>query len=192
MHGKIKKLFVTSVLVFAVLVTGCEKEEATEFQEISVDELDEEGVSSDETEIPETIFVHVCGKVKAPGVYELPVGSRIYEAIEAAGGTTADAAADSLNQAQLLTDGEQLYVPSKEEVEIQNADGTVSSDGRININKASKEELMTLSGIGEAKADAIIRYREQQGGFKSIEEIMEIEGIKEGVFHKIENQITVS
>lgn len=195
MRRKVKRLFVLTVLTMAVLLAGCKGEEETEFQEISAEELDEKGTSGDEEEAlekEESIFVHVCGQVKSPGVYELPAGSRIYEAIEAAGGLTKAAKEDSLNQAQILEDGQQLYVASEEEAKAQNSAGSISTEGKVNINKASREELMTLSGIGEAKADAIIRYREQNGSFKSIEEIMEIEGIKEGVFHKIEDQITVS
>ena len=183
--------FVVFIIVFSTLLTGCSESRESGFQEISADELDEEGVSSEDN-TTEKIFVHVCGEVKNPGVYELDAGSRVYEALEAAGGLTKNAADDSINQAELLNDGQKLEVVSKQEQKSQN-DGTGMTDvGKVNINEASKEELMTLSGIGEAKADAIIRYRETNGHFQSIEEIMEIEGIKEGVFRKIEEKITTS
>ena len=144
----------------------------------------------------ETLVVHVCGQVLTPGVYELPAGSRIYEAIEAAGGLGQEAAPEGLNQAAKAMDGQQIYVPSASEV----AEGTVSpagvnggslQDAKVNINTAGEEELMTLTGIGEAKAAAIIRHREENGAFEAIEELMEISGIKEGVFEKIKEQITV-
>lgn len=182
------------IVVCSILVSGCNKTEEAAFQEISFEEVDEEGTSEGEemNEAAETIFVHVCGEVNHPGVYELDAESRVYKALEAAGGMTKAAAEEALNQAEILSDGQQLYVPSEAECMKQSAQTGTSDDGKININKASKEELMTLSGIGESKADAIIRYREENGNFKSIEEIMEIEGIKEGVFHKIEEGITAS
>lgn len=199
MHKNLKICCMVSIIVLSVVLSGCEKSEDAEFQEISLEELEEEGtsgveenVSVDTDEESGKIYVHVCGKVKNPGVYELDSGSRIFEAIEAAGGMTNKIAENAINQAQLLSDGQQVYVPSREEIQNQNDEPAIMDNGKVNINKASKEELMTLSGVGEAKADAIIRYREENGNFKSIEEIMEIEGIKEGVFRKIEDQITVS
>lgn len=182
------------ILVFlmgAVLLAGCGKEEIS-FQEVTAEELDEKGVSGESTEAEEMIYVHVCGQVANPGVYKLSKGSRVYEAIEAAGGLRKEAASEFLNQAQILEDGQQLAVPSKEELKNQEMSGGIGADGKVNLNKATKEELMTLPGIGEAKADAIIRYRDEQGGFQSIEELMEIEGIKEGVFEKVKHQITAS
>lgn len=186
---------IVSIVVLGVFLPGCEKQEEAGFQEVSLEELDEEGISAEQklSEAgPEKIFVHVCGEVKRPGVYELYAGSRIFEAIKEAGGITKAAAETSINQAEMLSDGQQLYVPSKEEIENQKNGTGMTGDGKVNINKASKEELMTLTGIGEAKADAIIRYREEKGNFDSIEDIMEIEGIKEGVFRKIQDRITVS
>ncbi len=179
------------VLILIALQSGCEKEQELLLEDIQLEETEREGVPDESEKLEESkIFVHVCGEVKKPGVYELEPGSRIYEAIEQAGGTTPQAAKDSLNQAEVLEDGQKIYVPSKKELAEQESKGM--TDGKVDLNQASKEELMTLSGVGEAKADAIIQYRQQQGGFDSIEEIMEIEGIKEGVFGKIKDQITVS
>jgi len=179
------------MLLSILLLAGCE-EENTDFQEVSLEELEDKGVSEEGTGDSENIFVHVCGQVNVPGVYELPAGSRVYEAVLLAGGFTEKAAEDAMNQAQVLEDAQQLYVPSKEELEKAQTNVGTDSEGRVNLNHATREELMTLPGIGEAKAEAIIRYRNQQGDFRTIEEIMEIEGIKEGVFRKIEDQITVS
>lgn len=182
------------LMICSLSVSGCQASEEDSFQEISSEEVDEEGTSIDEEpdEEPDKIYVHVCGEVKCPGVYELDANSRVYMALEAAGGATKAAVCDALNQAEILSDGQQIYVPSREEYMKQNNHEDVSPGGKLNINRASKEELMTLPGIGEAKAEAIIRYRKENGNFKSIEEIMEIEGIKEGVFHQIEGEITAS
>lgn len=196
MQRILKIFYIVSIIMLSLSLTGCNESEETEFQEISAEELDEKG-ASDETDMvkdeekTEKIFVHVCGEVNNPGVYELKAGSRVFEALDAAGGVTKDAADDSVNQAEVLSDGQQLEILSEEQMSRNELTETFDS-GKMNINKATKEDLMTLSGIGESKADAIIRYREENGNFNSIEEIMEIEGIKEGVFRKIEEQITTS
>ena len=155
--------------------------------------------------------VHVCGAVKSPGVYELTSDSRLYEAIQMAGGFTDEAAGEALNQAEKIEDGSRIYVPTKEEAKagtenngtfVQNADNEKTdatkstdagstADGKVDINTAGKDELMTLSGIGEAKADAIIRYRDEHGKFQKIEDLMEVEGIKDGVFQKVKDQIKI-
>lgn len=128
------------------------------------------------------ICVHVCGEVKKPGMYYMAPESRVNDAIEAAGGFTEIAREASVNLARSLQDGEQLYVCSVSE-EI--------SDGRININLASKEQLMQLPGIGESKAEAIVAYRNQHGSFMAVEDLLKIEGIKDGVLEKIKDKITI-
>ena len=190
---------IVTIIVLSILISGCGKSQDTGFQEVSLENPDEKGASGEketvlakDTERVEKIYIHICGEVKHPGVYELNAGSRIFEAVEAAGGFTKKAAQHSVNQAQILSDGQQLYIFSDDEVQNQSAENQGKDQGKVDINRASKEELMTLPGIGESKADAIIRYREERGGFSSIEAIMEIEGIKEGVFRKIEDQITAS
>lgn len=145
----------------------------------------------------QTVFVYVCGAVESPGVYELRADARVFEAISLAGGITEEAAPDAVNQARVIVDGEQIYVPTVEEAASQTAGvgettGTKGTENaKVNINTAGKEELMTLTGIGEAKADDILKYREEHGGFGSIEELMQISGIKEGVFNKIKDDITI-
>ena len=162
------------------------------------------------------IFVYVCGAVQAPGVYGLKEGARLYEAIACAGGVREDAAEESVNQAQAVADGERLYIPTDEEVrqgleEFLNAgvpvgdegigsmsDGSgtgVSGDGgagKVNINTASREELKTLNGIGDTRAESILSYRELNGPFQTIEDLMKVDGIKEGVFDKMKDSITVN
>ena len=177
------------ICIFAMLLSvGCRAEdEEIKLEEAVVQEEDPAESPAENTHI----FVYVCGCVNAPGVYELLPDSRLYEAIEAAGGMTEEAAAVCLNQAEKLTDGQKIYVPSVEEAAVPEGQGQ-SDDGRLNLNTATKEELMTLPGIGEVKAEAIIRYREEKGSFASVEELKEVEGIKEGVFEKVKDQIKVS
>ena len=147
------------------------------------------------------VYVYICGEVAAPGVYELSKDSRIYEAVDAAGGFTENAARESVNLASKVSDGMQITIYNKEEAALLPAgsgsavgntgQGGTSGSGLVNLNTATKEELMTLKGIGEAKAEDIIRYREKSGGFKKIEDIMKISGIKEAGFQKIKDNITV-
>ena len=154
-----------------------------------------------ETEAMDPAFVvHVCGEVVNPGIYELPAGSRIYEAVKAAGGFTENAEEESVNLASPIEDGVQIRIYSKEEAETLAAgaapfDGfEASGEGKepvVNLNTATKEELMTLSGIGESRAEDIIRYREENGGFQNIEDIMKVPGIKDAAFQKIKDRITV-
>lgn len=136
-----------------------------------------------------TLCVYVCGAVNTPGVIYLDEGSRICDAIKEAGGIKGDADINVLNQAEKITDGQKIYVPLKGENYIAYADEPKSS--LININTAGVNELLTLPGIGESKANAIIAYRNDNGGFKKIEDIMNIGGIKEAAFNKIKDNICV-
>lgn len=149
------------------------------------------------------LYIYVCGAVYQPGVYMLPEGSRVCDLFEAAGGLTDDAAEDYWNQAKLLVDGEMFYVPTREEAEERESSGletpfgqsdlanTNDTSGKVNLNTATLEQLMGIPGIGESKAKAILAYREEHGGFSSVEEVMQIEGIKEGVFSKMKEYIVV-
>ena len=150
----------------------------------------------------ETVQVYICGAVVSPGVYLLPAGSRVIQAVEASGGFLPDAEEKILNLARKIEDGEQITVWTREEAKellkaqapIQHAgDKTMpdSGSGKVNLNTAGKDELMTLSGIGESRAEAIIAYREAHGPFRAVEEIMNIEGIKEKMFEKIRGSIEV-
>ncbi len=154
-------------------------------------------------------MVHVCGAVNFPGVYELKSGQRIYEAIELAGGFTEAAAKSYLNLALPVSDGMKIEVPDLEQArilmeqsgdkvgaEVTAANGKSGQeadqpDARINLNTATKAQLMTLSGIGEIRAEDIIRYREEHGPFEQIEDIMKVSGIKDSAFQRIKNDITV-
>lgn len=155
------------------------------------------------------VYIHICGEVKKPGVYTFSHDPRVIEVVEKAGGFTRKADQTGINLAVSVTDGAQLVIASKEDKKNPAAAGTGGtsgggdasggtgsgdgdgSGGKININQASKEELMKLTGIGEAKANQIITYREEMGKFQKIEDIMNISGIKEGVFNNIKDDITV-
>ncbi len=175
------------------------------------------------------IWVHVCGAVRKAGVYELPAGSRVFEAVQEAGGFAADADESYVNQAQRLSDGAKLVIPTREQGEEASGDNrtdagqigiveqagvqeagygvsaagtgdsdgrtdpvSVSADGRININTAPEAQLCEIPGIGATRAAAIAAYRQEHGGFSSIEEIMNVSGIKEGTYAKIKDRITVN
>lgn len=158
-------------------------------------------------EITEEIYVHLCGAVKHPDVYQVDADTRLIDIIKLAGGLTDDAAGEYVNQAARVSDGEQIYIPSKDEVDgtipftiannnnnnfSNNNDSTDLNVNKINLNTATRDELMTLTGIGESKADSIITYRQEHSGFKSIDEVKNINGIKDSVYNKICDKITVN
>lgn len=175
------------------------------------------------------IYVHVCGAVENPGVYELEAGSRVYEAVQQAGGFADSAEQNYVNQAQVLEDGVKLVIPTREEAAAAQDDaseesnalqdraqdgsgiaggaereigivggarsdgqgGDAASDGRININTASEAQLCEIPGIGATRAAAIAAYRESHGAFGKPEDIMNVNGIKEGMYEKIKDIICV-
>lgn len=155
-----------------------------------IQELSSEEMSEQPESILTSVFlyVEVCGCVNTPGVYEVPEGTRVYQVIEMAGGLKAEAGQGTVNQAEAVTDGQQIYIPSKDEEVIQPEN---MGNGLVNINKASMEELMSLPGIGQSKAEAIISYRESAGRFAAIEDIMNVSGIKDAAFNKIKELICV-
>ena len=190
-------------------------------EESAVQQLPEQSMqsTSGNSGQPQTIFVHVCGAVKSPDVYELPSGSRVYEAVQAAGGFAEDADSNYVNQAQMVSDGMKLVIPTVEQTETLisegenligivegqgSADGSGitaadtdtgqsdAADGKININTASEAELCNIPGIGATRAAAIVAYRQEKGGFSSIEDIMNVSGIKEGTYEKIKDSIKVN
>lgn len=192
--------------------------------------LTEETVTPVETE-PVEICVHVCGAVQRPGVYELQPGSRVYEAVQAAGGFADGADQDYVNQAQELADGVKLVIPTWEEAEkargresadagqetggskngggesvaeqigivadtpfaeAENAGQDRDKNARIDINAASEAQLCEIPGIGATRAAAIAAYRESHGAFQRPEDIMKVSGIKEGMYEKIKDSISVN
>ena len=167
--------------------------------------------------LPETIMVHVCGAVLCEGVYELPAGSRVVDAVRAAGGFSEEADSEYVNQALVLADGVKVRIPTLEEtvaaghgddaLQISSEQGTDaagvtgmfddnstssgSEGGKVNINTADETQLCTIPGIGPGRAKNIIAYREEKGRFGTIEDIMKVSGIKDKFFSKIKDYITV-
>lgn len=225
-----KKIIFVILCMLMCVCQGCSDEEVMEIiseeadkEENADDSIEEasdaladntEKTENIETNDSQSFVVYVSGYVNNPGVYELSAGSRVIDAIDAAGGYSKEAYDNYLNLASLISDGQMIYVPSEEEVEsgsiergvASGADGSgvggvtggngggnggnsSGSGALVNINQASKEELMTLPGIGESKADKIIAYREANGRFNSPEGIMEISGIKDGLYNKIKDKI---
>jgi len=142
---------------------------------------------------PAPIRVHVSGAVRQPDVYELPAGCIVKDAVEAAGGPTDNADLDGVNLAVELRDQQQVYVPRQGEAVPMSpaSEGGGAASGPVDINAATAAELETLPGIGPKTADTIVEYREANGPFGSIEDIMDVPGIGEGTFEKIKDKITV-
>lgn len=184
--------------------------------EPSAGSTDRTELSDASSEEAKTLVVHICGAVSAPGVYELPAGSRIIDAVETGGGFLPEADEACCNLAEEIVDGCQIYIMTKTEScadgqtekkagiqtspdsDMQTTDRNVRSNsatalenGLVNLNTADIAALMTLPGIGESRAKAIISYREQHGAFAQIEDIMKISGIKQAAFSKIKDKITV-
>jgi len=159
------------------------------------------------TDVPETepkILVFLCGAVTAPGVYEMPKGSRLVDALTLAGGFLAEADTDYHNLARTLSDGERVYILSKEESALLSLKEQVAGESvqgaeaqkdtkekKINLNTATVAELTSLPGIGESRAESIVEYRSKVGGFRDVTEIMNISGIGEAMFEKIKDRITI-
>ena len=185
------------ILVCGIIYFGNEKKNEPSYEPVGESTVCEtsfpytdEGTGN--SSYDESVVVYVTGAVLHPGVYEVGGNMRVSDAIEAAGGFKNNAAADYLNLAAQLSDGEKITVPTKKEAKALNKDDDSDELHLVNINTAAKEELMTLPGIGESKADAIIAYRQENGGYRNIEELMQISGIKEGVYSKKSEYITVN
>ncbi len=191
---KKKIIYIMMLLMFAV-IGGCQtnKEQTILLEETSNEIPGREteiGEPEEHSTVENVIYVQVSGAVKNPGVYELKEGSRMFQAVELAGGLSELADAKLLNQAEILRDGQMVYVPSIGEQESQAAEYQ-QKDGRIDLNTATEKELMTLPGIGAARAKSILEWREKNGGFQQIEDLKNIEGIKDGVFSKIKDSVRV-
>ena len=153
-----------------------------------------------QTEQSMALYADICGAVQEPGVYKLEEGARIFQLIEQAGGLREDADLTSVNQAEKVTDGMKVRIYTKEEAaslpqqiweSTAESEQTALTSAKININSADIAQLTQLTGIGEARAADIIAYRTEHGRFLTIEEIMNVSGIKESTFQKIKDQIVV-
>lgn len=191
------------LMLFCLVLGGCGSrteaylESEREFPGTEEAPVQEDPAATESTGEP--ILVYVCGEVVSPGVYELKSGMRICDAVEAAGGFTDNAGRDYWNLAEPLTDGQMLYFPTEEEAkerresagEQVSSSGAAEADLRININTADAEELQKIPGIGQTRAESILAYRSEHGSFGCIEDIMKVSGIKNALFEKMRNYITV-
>lgn len=204
MLNRIKYIVVT-VITFLVIFTGCQEEKT----QISL-EKQEDGSTQQSTVVSEdSIYVYVSGQVKNPGVYCLKSSDRVFMAIDKAGGLTDKAQKTGIDMAKVLEDGQNLIILSQKEYEKSlkekneksandessdnsNSDKEGTEGSLVNINTADISQLTTLSGIGETRAKAIIAYREENGDFKSKEDIKNVSGIGESTYSNIEKMITVN
>ena len=219
---KKRMIFICMItVVSAFLLAGCGRKDAYVISGETLDESLADASSVDETVLDSgpsaTIYVDVDGAVLQPGVYSLPDNARVFDAVDAAGGLLPEACSEILNQAEHVSDGQKLYIMTKEEWEVQKElggsqewTGTLEGTGKqgqngtqgiqkqaeqddelVDLNRATESELCTLPGIGQTRAQAIIAYREASGGFRSIDEIQNVSGIKSGTYEKIKNKIKV-
>lgn len=194
----VKGLLIVLILMIALILRLHENSKS----DITIEDSSTPGGSTE-------ICVDIGGAVVSPGVYNVDSGTRLYEVIDLAGGLLSNADTDSINRAEYVEDGEKIYIPSKAAVSADgseqaaseeitqsdaaqggNAADTASSGGLVNINSASKDELMTLKGIGEAKADSIIEYRSKTR-FRSKEDIKDVDGIGDSIYNNIKDYIIV-
>ena len=169
-------------------VTTVSKDSASEKEEKSQKSEAEEVVEKD------LITVDVKGAVKSPGIYDLPVGSRINDAVQKAGGLTDNADSKSINLAQRISDEALVYVPTKEEATSQEAHSNASNtkeNKKVNLNKASLEELKQVKGLGGKRAQDIIDHRETNGKFKSVDDLKKVSGIGAKTVEKLKEYVTV-
>ena len=148
-------------------------------------------VSTDETAnevIEQFLYVHVVGEVQSPGMYQLPIGARLVDAVFAAGGLTEDADNASVNLARELSDGEQIVVFS---ISQEGQSPGTNSSGLISLNRAGDKELEELPGIGPALAGRIIAWREANGGFKSVQDLLKVSGIGESLLAGVIDLVTL-
>lgn len=219
---KKRMIFICMIaVVSAFLLAGCGRKDAYVISGETLDESLADASSVDETVLDSgpsaTIYVDVDGAVLQPGVYSLPDNARVFDAVDAAGGLLPEACSEILNQAEHVSDGQKLYIMTKEEWEVQKEPGSSQEwtgtqegtgkqgqngtqgtqkqaeqdDELVDLNRATEGELCTLPGIGQTRAQAIIAYREASGGFRSIDEIQNVSGIKSGTYEKIKNKIKV-
>ena len=190
----VKGAVIGGVLLLLVGVGGLlpKKEEAVEEIEAVVTT-----VLAEKTEVSTTqeavIFVDIKGAVKNPGVYQMKVGDRVKDALDAAGGLTEEADSQKVNLAKRLEDQMVIVVPKVGEEAEEISAGVTSKEeakeGKVNINTATVEELKTLKGVGEKKAEAIIEYRKKNGSFKTKEDLMKVRGIGKKLFESFEERI---
>ena len=198
-HFLIPIIIISSLILF-FLSNKNEPTSSSLFEPIQP--IEESAIEQPEAEIDtqqQSIYVDVKGAVRAPGLYELSENERILDAIQLAGGYTEEANTNAINHAQKVEDEMVIYVPKIGEevpeltntVTMTSSSDSQNSNGKINLNKASVEDLTSLPGIGPQKAQAIIAYRDENGRFRSIEELKNVSGIGEKTYEKLKDLIEV-
>lgn len=191
------------VFVIGYYIYTTTSNESYEQLDIISEEKDNQNKENVENKQEEMIVVHIAGEVKKPGIVKIKEGARIADIIEEAGGLTENANITNINLAYIIEDGQKITIPSKDEKEekenittesgegIINEEQGISSQKQININKATKEQLCELQGIGESTADKIITYRKENGNFKQVEDIKNVPGIGDAKYENIKDKISV-
>lgn len=197
----IKIIAILIILVIIIYNFFINKNETTEFDSFNI-VVENTAEIPEETPVASKIKIYVTGEVNSPGVIELEENSRIEDAIRLAGGITSSANLANVNLAFVLEDGQKLYIPNinetevKEYISVENGSNIIESSGKsknskININKATIEDLKTLPGVGESLANRIITYRTETGNFKAIEDLKNVSGIGEKKFESLKEFITI-
>lgn len=205
----------TAIIIAGVIIVGIfifymstktKENDYSAINQITEQETEEVEEETEEKEVPKEIVVHITGAVQNEGIVKLKEGSRIIDAVEAAGGMTSDANLKMINLAYTIRDGQKIYIPRvsdlEEGVEISGDTGLYgtidtemqidsNANTKININTANKNQLTSITGIGESTANKIIQYREKNGKFKNIEEIKNVSGIGELKYNAIKDYICV-
>lgn len=183
------RLVILVILGSCFWLSGCSDEEDMVFWASNItDTTYVETVTGTDCKEEKAVFlVYVCGAVQNPGVVAVNADARVVDAVTLAGGMTAEADETYVNLAAKLTDGEKIYIPTMAEVLLWNTQK--AEESLVNINTADKEKLCTLPGIGESKAEEIIAYREKNGAFQKVEDLMKVPGIKENLYEKLQGKI---
>lgn len=182
------------IVVIILVIYVFTKENSTTYFENEIIENTNDNILDESNN---NIIIHIAGEVANEGVIELPANARLYDAVEAAGGLTEDADLGQINLANILKDGQKIYIPNSDEIEEKyieetNGQNNYMEVGKIDINSATQTELETLSGIGPSTALKIITYREENGRFNTIEDIKNVPGIGDAKFNNIKNDIIVN
>lgn len=198
---KFKKIEIIGIilLIFGIIYIIKIKIDESNNMDLMLETNTNEIIASSNNEEKTMIKVHIDGQIKNRGVVELEEGSRLVDAIEKSGGLTEEADTSNINLADILQDGEKVYIYSKQEVEElksigklnEEIDNTTKKDNKININTATQAELEEITGIGPSLAQKIIEYRESNGKFKDIEELKNVSGIGDKKFESMKSQITI-
>ncbi len=190
---RVKKIAVTALVVVAALVFFAPKGEKEEIVVEQSGESAQEEQQQQEEPAKNQIIVDIGGAVKTPGVYEIKEGARLFEVIQEAGGLLPDADTTTINQAEVLYDGQKIVIPQESEIQESGTGGPIvkPADGRININTADSTQLQEIPGVGPATAEKIIDYRDTNGRFTSVEELKNVSGIGEKTFEKMKDKVSV-